>query len=82
MDAYSDSFEYLTDSFSELEDELDFVEKEAETNIIGGVSNNCLTLSVQVRMATLLTIFVHSALICGPIGSKPSANERIKFEIK
>jgi hypothetical protein len=37
-----------------------------------------LTLSVLIngRMTTLLPIFVHSALISGPIDSKPSANER------
>ncbi|XP_064652598.1 uncharacterized protein LOC135503142 isoform X2 [Lineus longissimus] len=32
-----DSFEYMTDSFSDLEEELDFVEKEAGTNILGGL---------------------------------------------
>jgi hypothetical protein len=30
----------------------------------------------QVRLTTLLPIFAHSSLICGPIDSKPSANER------
>jgi hypothetical protein len=38
--------------------------------------------AVQVGMTTLLPIIVHSALISGPIDSKPSANERIKFEIQ
>jgi hypothetical protein len=33
-------------------------------------------MKVALRMTTLLPIFVHSALISGPIDSKPSANER------
>jgi hypothetical protein len=38
---------------------------------------NCGTLHlVQVRLTTLLPIFSPSTLICGPIDSKLSANER------